>query len=198
MDILLVFTHPTKDSFAGSICAQLQTRLEADGHAVRLLDLYGEAFDPVLGLEAWRSHRADRRHHDTIDPHVAALLAADGLVLVYPTWWYGLPAMLKGWIDRVFQPQVGFAIEDGRFRTRYLPKLKRFAVITTYGSPRIFIEWLVGDPVRRQLMRGLVLQFARGVRKAWAPIYAADTRSEADLVGARGRAVEKVAKLFAR
>jgi len=56
----------------------------------------------------------------------------------------------------------------------------------------------VGDPVRRQLMRGLVLQFARGVRKAWAPIYAADTRSEADLVGARGRAVEKVAKLFAR
>lgn len=164
---------------------------------MRVLDLYAERFDPVLDAAAWRAHRQGRTDAaDDLAAHVAALREAEGLILVYPAWWYGLPAMLKGWFDRVWRPGVAFAIENGTFRTHYLPRLKRFAAITTYGSPRAFIEWIVGDPARRQVMRGLALQFARGVRTCWAPIYDVDAKPEARLARERERAVGRVVRLF--
>ena len=78
-----------------------------------------------------------------------------------------------------------------------MTRLTRFAAITTYGSPRLFIERIVGDPARRQLVRGLALQFAPQVRTVWAPIYDVDARSQAQLARERSRAVRKVARLFA-
>ncbi|MBV9509231.1 MAG: NAD(P)H-dependent oxidoreductase, partial [Caulobacteraceae bacterium] len=199
IQILIVFCHPARQSFQGSILAELIERLRRLGHAVRVLDLYAEAFDPVLDEDAWRAHRQGRSHPASdLAEHIAALKAAEGLVLVYPTWWYGLPARLKGWFDRVWQPDVAFTIEHGAFRTRQLSRLRRFAVITTCGSPRLFIKWGVGDPARRQLMRGLALQFALNLKTCWAPIYAVDTRSEADLARARAQSVRRVERLFER
>lgn len=199
MNVLVVFCHPDPQSFQATILAEAVERLARDGHAVRVIDLYAERFDPVLDAEAWRAHRRNEElHADDLADHVAALREADGLLLIYPTWWYGLPAMLKGWFDRVWRPEVAFTLEDGVFRLHHLAKVKRLAVITTYGSPRAFIAWIVGDPVRRQVVRGLALQFARGVRVCWAPIYAVDGKSPATLVRARGRAVDRVARLFGR
>jgi putative NADPH-quinone reductase len=196
VNILLVFCHPAGESFQRSILDELSGRLQADGHDLRTIDLYAEGFDPVLDAEGWRAHLQARPHDAGLEAHIAALQAAEGLIFVYPTWWYGLPAMLKGWIDRVWQPGVAFAMENGVFKTRYLARLRRFAVITTCGSPRAFIEWIVGDPARRQLMRGLALQLPRGGRTLWRPIYAVDARSPADLAQARSKAVSSVARLF--
>lgn len=198
MHILLVFCHPAADSFQHAILEALTARLEQDAHIVRVLDLYAEGFDPVLDLEGWRAHRGNQAHDAAeLSAHIAALREAEGLVFVYPTWWYGLPAMLKGWLDRVWQPGVAFAIEDGVFKTRYLMRVRRFAVVTTYGSPGFFIERIVGDPARRQLVRGLALQFARGARSCWRPIYNVDNRSPADLSRARNRAVSRIVRHFA-
>jgi putative NADPH-quinone reductase len=199
MRILLLFCHPAPVSFQRSIAEALAARLAADGHSVRMIDLYAEGFDPVLDGGGWRAHRSNQAHPAAdLVPHIAALRDAEGLALVYPTWWYGLPAMLKGWFDRVWQPGVAFAIENGVFRTGYLQLLTRFAVITTYGSPRLFIERVVGDPARRQAVRGLALQFAAGVRTCWRPIYDVDDRAPADLAKARDRAVADVARHFSR
>lgn len=198
MHILVVFCHPAPESFQRTILEELTARLERDGHIVRVLDLYAEGFDPVLGLEGWRAHRRAETHPNDLAPHIDALRQAEGLVFVYPTWWYGLPAMLKGWLDRVWQPGVAFAIKDGAFRTRYLSRIRRFAAITTYGSPRVFIERVVGDPARRQVVRGLAQQFGRGARSCWRPIYNVDNRSKSDLAGARQRAVSSVVRHFAR
>jgi putative NADPH-quinone reductase len=171
--------------------------LAGAGRAVQVIDLYAEGFEPVLDAAAWRAHRSGRGHPATdLDPHLAALQAAEGLVLVYPTWWYGLPALLKGWFDRVWQPGVAFTLADGVFQTHTLARLALFAAITTYGSPRPFIERIVGDPARRQLLRGLALQFAPDVRTCWAPIYDVDARSEAELAMERAQAMRKVARLF--
>jgi putative NADPH-quinone reductase len=104
--------------------------------------------------------------------------------------------MLKGWFDRVWQPGVAFTLEDGLFQTHTLAGLTRFAALPAYGSPRLFIERIVGDPARRQLMRGLALQFAPHVRTAWAPIYDVDAKSDAQLARDRTRAVRKITKLF--
>lgn len=197
MQILVVFSHPSRESYLGTVLAELEARLAADGHAVRVLDLYGEGFDPVLGAEAWLSHRQDRGFPaPDLEPHIAALRQAEGVVFVFPTWWFGLPAMLKGWLDRVWQPGVAFAMKQGVFQIHHLMRVARFAAITTYGSPQWIIEWVAGDPLRRQLMRGLKLQFARGARSAWAPIYDVDARSREDLARARTQAVGRVARLF--
>ena len=197
MRILLVFCHPARESFQGTILDELAGRLGREGHAVRIVDLYGDRFDPVLDLDGWRAHIENRRLDNGLTGYLDALGEAEGLILVYPTWWYGLPAMLKGWIDRVWQPGLAFTIEGGAFRTRTLGRIRRFAVITTCGSPRWFIERIVGDPARRQLMRGLALQFARGCKRRWRAIYGVDGRPRADLARERERAIDSVARLFA-
>jgi NAD(P)H dehydrogenase (quinone) len=196
MRILAVFCHPAPESFQRSIFDELTGQLERSGHELRRIDLYAEAFDPVLSPDAWRAHQRSEEHRDGLEAHIAALCEAEGLVLVYPTWWYGLPAMLKGWFDRVWQPGVAFTIEGGAFQTRCLTRITRFAVITTCGSPGWFIERVVGDPARRQLMRGLKLQLARGARSCWRPIYGVDNRSRGDLARDRGRAVAAAVRLF--
>ena len=194
MNLLVVYAHPSPTSFQASLLEALTVRLREAGHTLRVLDLYAEAFDPVLRLDGWRAHREHHAFAGGLETHIQALSEADGLIFLYPTWWYGLPAILKGWIDRVWQPGVAFELETGVFQTRYLRRIKRFVVITTYGSPRYFIEWVVGDPVRRQLARGLALQFGRGVRTAWLPIYDVDRRSPGDLAGARDRVVTRAVK----
>jgi putative NADPH-quinone reductase len=197
VQILVVFCHPAGESFQRSILEALTARLEADGHAVGVIDLYGEGFRSVLDAEAWRAHRQERAHDEAeLAPHISALREAEGLVLVFPTWWFGMPALLKGWFDRVWQPGVAFSMKGGVFQIHHLARLRRFAAVTTCGSPRWVIEWIAGDPVRRQVMRGLKLQLARGARSAWAPIYDVDRRSRPALSHARAKAVERVARLF--
>jgi putative NADPH-quinone reductase len=198
MRVLVIFCHPSRGSFVGSILSALVGRLEASGHAVQVVDLYAEGFDPVLRQDAWRAHRHEQPTQAGLEAHIAALRACESLVLVYPTWWYGLPAMLKGWFDQVWQPGVAFSLEGGVFRTHYLPKVRRFAAITTHGSPGWFIGGIVGNPARRQLMRGLALQFARGLRTSWQGVYNVDARPEAELARARDRAVERVVRLLGR
>jgi putative NADPH-quinone reductase len=198
MQILVVYAHPALDSYLASVLGELTGLLEARGHSLKILDLYEQGFDPVLRLEAWRNHREGRPTPGELDDHVQALQDAEGLIFVYPTWWYGLPAILKGWIDRVFQPQVAFAVENGAFQLHYLPNIRRFGVVTTYGSPRPFITWIVGDPVRRALMRGLKLQFAAGIRTRWSAIYNVDARHGSDLAIAREKAAKQAARLFGR
>jgi putative NADPH-quinone reductase len=102
--------------------------------------------------------------------------------------------MLKGWFDRVWQPGVAFSLKAGVFQLHQLDGLRQFAVATTYGSPGSFIRYVVGDPARRQVMRGLSLQFARGLRRGWQAIYNVDGRSESDLSRARDRVVGRIVR----
>lgn len=197
MQILLIYCHPALESFQRSILDHLVDALDSEGHTVRIIDLYNDGFDPVLDVDAWQAHRRSERHAPDLDGYIEALLEAEALVLVYPTWWFGMPALLKGWLDRVWQPTVAFAVEDNVFRTHHLTKLKHFAVITTYGSPRFLVEWIVGDPARRQLMRGVAQQFSRRVRKLWLPIYDTDRRTTQDLSSARVRTVVRAVRFLA-
>jgi NAD(P)H dehydrogenase (quinone) len=105
MRALIVYCHPKPDSFTAAVRdVVLQTRLHEAGAETRLIDLYAQGFD--AGADGGRSStsiwtpaqpRGRRRSR-------ADLEWCDTLIFVYPTWWYGLPAMLKGWLDRVLVP----------------------------------------------------------------------------------------------
>ena len=105
MNVLIVFCHPTHDSFTGASLQRVLAGLAPSAHDVRLVDLYAEGFRPELSLDERArhstDHRADPELRGDIADHIENLRWAEALVLVYPTWWAGQPAMLKGWFDRV-------------------------------------------------------------------------------------------------
>lgn len=156
MNILVLFAHPVETSFQAALHQRVVESLTAKGHAVDDCDLYGEDFDPRLTrAERLAYHDVDSDRTD-IQPYIDRLRAAEALVLVFPVWNFGYPAILKGFFDRVFLPGVSFRLENGQ-AVPMLRHLKRTAAIATYGGSRMRAV-LLGDPVRRSVTRVLRAQ----------------------------------------
>lgn len=116
---LLVTAHPRTDSLTAQVATRARARLEATGHTVDLLDLYAEDFDPRLhpaDEPDWENR--DKTYSAEVQAHMRRITDADEIVLVFPIWWFGPPAILKGWIDRVWN--YGFAY--GRSKPRLAGK----------------------------------------------------------------------------
>lgn len=165
MRFLVVYAHPAEDSFQCALHRLVVKTLIESGHEVDDCDLYAEQFQPVLSP-------AERRAYHNIDANrafarkeIARLLRCQGLVLIFPTWWYGMPAILKGYLDRVWIPGIAFELVNGRTRP-LLQNIIRFAVVTTYGSPW-WLNKLMGDPNKRVFTRGISHLFARRCRVLW-------------------------------
>ena len=183
MRVLLIYAHPSSTSFAAAIRDRATRALTAAGHEVDLLDLYAEGFDPVLSLDEWRVNSDPTRNEVGIEAHVARLRRAEALVLCFPTWWYGMPAIMKGWLDRVWVTGVAFHLppEGGSGQIRPgLTNIKRLAVVTTHGAPGWFIFWL-GNPDRRVLFGALARLIAPGAPKLFLTAYRMDTAKRARL-----------------
>lgn len=156
MNVLVVLAHPLKESFAASVARTVVTSLEARGHQVDFLDLYAEDFDPRLSAAERASYMSGSYDLSAIAPYAGRLKAADALILVFPQWWFNLPAILKGFVDRVFVPGSAFDYSaDGIKLEPKLDRLKHFWVFSTTGSPWWVVKFYMGDPVRRQLKRGI-------------------------------------------
>jgi len=147
MHVLVVHAHPVAASFNASLFRLTVERLAANGHQVDAIDLYKDDFNPVMS-EAERLNYHDLETNRTpVETYVDRLLRAEALVLVYPVWNYGFPAILKGWFDRVFLPGVSFGLVDGKVRPT-LHNIGKILVVTSYGGSR-FRSWLMGDPPRK-------------------------------------------------
>jgi NAD(P)H dehydrogenase (quinone) len=192
MRVLVVHCHPRPQSFAAALREAVLAGLERAGHEADVIDLYAEGFVPALSAEERERYHTEGRNLDGIAGHVARLRAAEALVLVYPTWWYGMPAMLKGWFDRVWVPGVAFRLGAGAIEPA-LTNLRRLAVVTTYGSPR-WLLWAIGHPDRKLIGRGIRRLCARGCRLDWLCQTRMDHVSQATLAAFRDR----VAAHFAR
>jgi NAD(P)H dehydrogenase (quinone) len=112
MTIVEVLCNPRPGSFTSALAAQAKETLAGLGHEVLFHDLYKERFDPVLDApELARSFSLD----GLVQVHCRELAAADGLVVFHPDWWGQPPAVLKGWIDRVFRQGVAYDLEGDDF-----------------------------------------------------------------------------------
>jgi putative NADPH-quinone reductase len=108
MRILLAVDHPRQTSLTHAVAEAFRTGLVEAGHETALLDLYGEGFDPRMSPadEPDWSDMA-KTYSAEVEAHMDRIRAADAMAFVFPVWWWGLPAMTKGYIDRVFNQ--GFA-----------------------------------------------------------------------------------------
>jgi putative NADPH-quinone reductase len=190
MRALIVHCHPSPESFTAAVRDTVLERLAAAGAEVRVIDLYARGFNPVLSRGEWEGYLDAPANADVVAEDVAALRWADTLIFVYPTWWYGLPAMLKGWLDRVLLPEVAFEMPKAQGETIKpgLTHITGLAVFTTCGASW-WLTRFVGAPGRRTLLRGVGLLCHRRHRTAFAALYLMDTVD----AGARRKHLARVA-----
>ena len=187
MRILVVYCHPCEESFNAAIRDHAVRTLEDSGHEVDLIDLYAENFDPVMGAPERRGYHTPVENEKPVKEHLDRLRKADGLIFIYPTWWYGLPAMLKGWLDRVWLPHAVFQMpEAGKPIRGNLPNIRLIGAISTLGSPDWW-WWFIGMPGRRTLLTGLSVLCAPRTRTFWLGLHRMDstTREERERFLAR-------------
>jgi NAD(P)H dehydrogenase (quinone) len=161
MRVFALYAHPCEESYGAALHTRVVATLRAGGHEVDDCDLYAEGFDPVLSPQERRRYHDMPGNRDGVASYVERLQAADALVLVFPVWNYGFPAILKGFLDRVFLPGVSFELVDGRARGA-LHNVRKVVAVSTYGGSRLR-AFLVGDPPRRivgRMLRGAVRPFA--------------------------------------
>ena len=149
MEILVVLAHPDANSLNHAIARTAVDTLRANGHEVIYHDLYQERFAPFLRAEEIPT---DAVLDSTIARHCEELSMAQGIIIVHPNWWGQPPAVMKGWIDRVFRPGMAYEFlegDDGEGVPIGLLKAKAALVFNTANTPAGRELNVFGDPLER-------------------------------------------------
>jgi NAD(P)H dehydrogenase (quinone) len=194
MRVLVIYAHPLADSFAAALHKAVVESLTEAGHEVDDCDLYAMGFDPVMTPAERRAHNSPNPELAAVEHHVERLRAADALVLCFPVWWYGMPAILKGYFDRVWVNGVAFHLRTGGKIEAGLHRLKKLGLVATYGAPWWLIKLVLRDPVRGVIHTGIRGLCTRHVKTRFFALYGIESKSSADTT----RFLEKVRRGFAR
>lgn len=194
MRSLVVYCHPLSESFTEAMCSNVLAGLEIAGAEVRVSDLYADGFDPAYTAADhanFRAHRTDK----TLTRYFDDLAWCDTLVIVYPTWWAGLPSMLTGWVDRVWACDAAYhhystpqSIESPR------TNIKQVVAVTSHGSTKL-INVLEGEAGRYTLTRAMRSRCHRRVRTEWIALYAIDASSLAQREAFLRKVRRRISKL---
>jgi putative NADPH-quinone reductase len=192
MHVLLVYCHPQPESFCAALRDAARESLTSAGHTVDVRDLYADGFACAMSGEQRARYFDEGANERDVCDHVAALRRAEALLLVYPTWWLGMPAMLKGWIDRVWLPGVAFRMGAAGELLPLLANIRRIGVVTTYGARRGLL-WFAGWPDRRVVRYSLRPLCGRRCRVDWIALTHMDGAGQAE----RERFLERVRRELA-
>lgn len=179
MRVLLVYCHPVPESFCASIREAAIEVLDGRGWETRVVDLYADGFDPVMGCDERRTYNEGPPADPALQPYIESLRWAEAILFIYPTWWYGLPAMLKGWLDRVWALDVVFRLSDskrGRIES-LMGHVQRIGIITTCGAPHWW-SVLMGQPGRKTVLRGMRALCATRCRTLYLAHYLMDNSTD--------------------
>ena len=199
MNIVVVLGHPSADSYCAAIFEKIIGSLEAQAsHKITAIRLAEEKFVTAMST-------AERRAYETSSPLISdetkrqadALMKAEALIFVYPTWWSGLPAQLKGWLERVFVLGVAFRFNDNNKIRPNLQNLHHIIGVSTYGSPWRYVK-LINDNGRRTLTRALRMSTGLRTRTMWCGIYALDSCTQQQREEFIAVTVQKITKLLSQ
>jgi NAD(P)H dehydrogenase (quinone) len=192
MRVLYVYCHPLPESFHAGIRAEALAGLQKAGHEVDLLDLYAERFDPVLSEEGRRHYHDTAVNQQGLEPYVERLMRAEAIVLQFPTWCFGPPAMLKGWFDRMLMPGVAFDLSDPANVRPMLTHLRKIAGVVTYGRPR-WMALYMADPPRKIVTRYL-RRLTGGAKAEYHALYHMNVATAGQREGFKARVREAMAR----
>ncbi len=181
MNTLVVICHPNPASLTRAAAEKVVDALQTTGQPLRVLDLDELDFDPRLTDFEARNHLGSPDQRPDLAEHIDALRWAERLVLIYPTWFSGQPARLKGWFDRVWMNEVAFVLPPDATRIRgQLDNIRHIDVVTTMGSTRR-VNIAQGDGGRLRVNRTLRVLCHRRCRVKWHTVTDVDNRSTAEL-----------------
>lgn len=191
---LVVYCHPLEDSYIAAVRDRVLAGLRSTGAEVRCTDLYADGFDPAFNASD-HAHHLEPGADPTLAHHADDLQWCEMLVLVYPTWWAGQPAMLKGWIDRVWANGVAWTLPAGSTRLRpRLRNVRRLVAVTTHGSPK-YVNAIEGEGGKRTLTRSLRSMCHPLARTTWLALYGIDNASEQRRLAFLDRVERRIARL---
>lgn len=153
--ILVILGHPNTDSFCAAIADSYSEGAQAAGHEVRRIAVGDLAFDPVLRL----GYAGSQPLEPDLAAAQAAIAWAQHLVFVYPVWWGAMPALLKGFIDRVFLPGFAFKYRSGSPLWDRLLAGRSAHLFVTMDSPPWYYRWVYRMPGHQQMKR-TILEFS--------------------------------------
>ena len=195
---LLVSCHPLEDSLCAHLTARVRKNLDGRALEIETLNLYDSDFTAPLTASERRGYFTGEFDASALGEEIAALQRADILILVFPTWWFGMPALLKGWFDRVWAPGIAFdhPAEPGGRITPRLDGLRHCLAITTLGSPWWIDRLVLRRPLRRILKTALVGICAPQAKFEMLSLYAAMALDQPRLDRFLGKIDGAVAKIM--
>lgn len=192
--VLVVFAHPDAASYTAALRDLVVRVVEERKAEVRMHDLYESGFSPVVSANEWTLRGASPETKPHLTPYFDDVAWCDTLVFVYPTWWSGQPAVLKGWVDRVLANGVAWNLDAASGHAMpALRNITRIVAITTHGRSRT-VNFLCGRAGRSTIMRNVRRLCSWRCRARWIALYSLDrsTRFERD------RFMQRVERLLRR
>lgn len=156
MNILIIYTYPHHDSLNGKILDTVLQSIDKK-HTVKTIDLYQDKFNPVLFFDKVHRRRDLQFDQDT-KAYRDAIALSDHIIFIFPIWWSGMPAILKGFIDRVFVQQFAYAYAPNKLMPIQLLKGKTANIIVTHDTPYLFAKLIqkdYGHVLKKQILESI-------------------------------------------
>ena len=154
MKTVIVFNHPYNGSYCTAILHSVTVGLQKANHEVDLIHLDKDGFNPVMTAQDLKGF-VDRKPVDLkVIDYKERIDKADHLILIFPIWWELMPAMTKGFVDKVIFPGVAYDYKPNGFMVKKWEKIKSITLITTMNSPRLVYRLIFGNAIKRALFTG--------------------------------------------
>lgn len=189
---LVLFAHPCPESFGAAAHTKIVETLTDRGWEVDDCDLNAEGFQPVLTEAERRGYHDETTNIEPVAAYVERLRAAEALIFSFPVWNFGYPAILKGFLDRVFLPGVSFKMDEGKVAPN-LTHIKKLAAVTTYGGTRLRAIG-AGDPPRKHFTRA-VWHVTRPEKMRYLALYGMNLASDEKRAGFLAKVAEEMRTL---
>ncbi|BAU54381.1 NAD(P)H-dependent oxidoreductase [Mucilaginibacter gotjawali] len=157
MKTAIIFNHPYAGSYCTALLNAVTSGLQKAGHEVDLIHLDNDKFNPVMSAQDLKGFKAGQPCDPMVLNYRSRLNTADHLVMLFPIWWELMPAMTKGFIDKVIFPGVAYDYDNtGRFpkMIKRWHGLKSITVITTMNTPSLFYRLVFGNAIKKAILTG--------------------------------------------
>ncbi|NLW15800.1 MAG: flavodoxin family protein [Erysipelothrix sp.] len=153
MKTLIIYAHPWDGSFNHHVLQMTIEKLEAKGEHVDVIDLHKDEFNPVMHVSDLKVFAKGEYADPKAEDYVHRLKAADKVIFIFPIWWYGLPAILKGFMDKILLKGTTYT-QDSDHNLLGLLDIKESAVFTTANIDKVIFK-NIGDPIENVMIAGI-------------------------------------------
>jgi len=149
MKALIIYAHPYEGSFCHAVKEKVVETLKNEGKEYNLIDLYEDNFNPVMSGEDLKLYSKGETTDKNVERYLEILGETDSLFVIFPVWWGVMPAILKGFFDKVFLPKRAYVyMKSGLLKPKF-PQIKKTVIFNTLGGPKIYHNWILLFPVKK-------------------------------------------------